>query len=101
MCIPRGSEHIHDAHLFMNYVYDPEVATRITEWVWYESPVDPVQQMIEAHAEESDDEVLRALATDPYVFPTPEVTANTYPYRNLDAEEEAAWQDLFQQVVTG
>jgi spermidine/putrescine transport system substrate-binding protein len=101
MCIPKGSEHIHDAHLFMNFVYEPEVATRITEWVWYESPVDQVQELIAAHAEESDDAILRDLATDPYVFPGPEVTANTHPYRNLDAEEEAAWQDLFQQVVTG
>jgi spermidine/putrescine transport system substrate-binding protein len=101
MCIPRGSEHIHDAHLFMDYVYDPEVATRITEWVWYESPVAQVQQMISDDAEESDDDVLRDLATDPYVFPTTEVTENTHPYRNLDADEEAAWLDLFQQVVTG
>jgi spermidine/putrescine transport system substrate-binding protein len=101
MCIPRGSEHIHDAHLFMDYVYDPEVATRITEWVWYESPVGQVQQMISDDAEEADDDILRDLATDPYVFPTPEVVANTHAYRNLDAEEEAAWLDLFQQVVTG
>ena len=32
----------------MNYVYDPENAARITEWVQYISPVKGVQEALEA-----------------------------------------------------
>jgi spermidine/putrescine transport system substrate-binding protein len=99
MVIPVGAEHVHDAHLLMDYVYQPDVATRITEWVWYESPVSQVQELIAQHGEEQDDPLLAALATDPFVFPTAETEALTHPYKVLDAEEEEAWQDLFQQVV--
>jgi spermidine/putrescine transport system substrate-binding protein len=107
MAIPIGSEHPLDAHLFMNYVYDPRIATNITEWVWYESPVAAVQEMIRADAAGPDADNLSCapfcadLAEDRFVFPTEETNAQTIPYKQLDEEEEQAWNDLFQQVVQG
>jgi spermidine/putrescine transport system substrate-binding protein len=99
MCIPAFAENVTNAHAFMDHVYDPEVATAITEWVWYESPVAAVQQMIAEDAEESGDEVLAALAQSTTVFPDAETAANTYPYKRLSAEEEEVWLDLYQTVV--
>jgi spermidine/putrescine transport system substrate-binding protein len=107
MAIPAGAEHPLDAHLFMNYVYDPRIATNITEWVWYESPVAAVQQTIaEDAAGPNADELSCAgfceqLAQSELVFPTPETEAQTYPYKRLDEEEEQIWNDLFQQVIEG
>lgn len=101
MCIPAGSEHPTDAHLFMNYVYEPEVATRITEWVWFEPPVGVVQEMVREHAAESGDPILSALAESTAVFPTAETERQTHPYKVLDEEEEEVWRDLFQAVTQG
>ncbi len=107
MVIPVGAEHPLDAHLFMNYVYDPRIATNITEWVWYESPVAAVHQMVAADAAGPDADDLSCspfcdtLAESPLVFPTPETDAQTIPYKRLDEEEEEVWNDLFQQVVQG
>jgi spermidine/putrescine transport system substrate-binding protein len=107
MAIPAGAEHPLDAHLFMNYVYDPRIATNITEWVWYESPVAAVQEMIRADATGPNADDLSCspfcadLAEDRFVFPTEETNAQTIPYKQLDEEEEAAWNDLFQTVVQG
>jgi spermidine/putrescine transport system substrate-binding protein len=107
MAIPVGSEHPLDAHLFMNYVYDPRIATNITEWVWYESPVGVVQEMIREDAAGPNADDLSCapfcadLAEDRFVFPTEETNAQTIPYKQLDEEEEQAWNDLFQQVVQG
>lgn len=107
MAIPVGSEHPLDAHLFMNYVYDPRIATNITEWVWYESPVAAVQEMIRQDAAGPNADDLSCapfcadLAEDQFVFPTPETEAQTFPPKRLDEEEEQAWNDLFQQVVQG
>lgn len=107
MAIPIGAEHPLDAHMFMNYVYDPRIATNITEWVWYESPVAAVQDMIrEDIAGPNADDLSCApaceqLAEDPFVFPTDETNTQTIPYKQLDEEEEAAWNDLFQTVIQG
>jgi spermidine/putrescine transport system substrate-binding protein len=107
MAIPIGAEHPLDAHMFMNYVYDPRIATNITEWVWYESPVAAVQEMIREDAAGPDAGDLSCapacdqLAEDSFVFPTEDTNAQTIPYKQLDEEEEQAWNDLFQQVVQG
>jgi spermidine/putrescine transport system substrate-binding protein len=107
MAIPIGAEHPLDAHLFMNHVYDPRIAANITEWVWYESPVAAVQEMIRADAAGPDAGDLSCspfcadLAEDRFVFPTEETNAQTIPYKQLDEEEEQAWNDLFQTVVQG
>ena len=99
MVIPAGAEHPTDAHLFMDFVYDPRIAANITEWVWYESPVEGVQAVIQEDAQE--DRSLRALARSELVFPSPEVEENLYRYKSLDEEEEQAWNELFQEVTQG
>jgi spermidine/putrescine transport system substrate-binding protein len=100
-CIPIGAEHPADAHTFLNYVYDPAVATRITEWVWFESPVNGVQEMVRADAEETGDPILAALADSELVFPTADTNERTHTTKLLDSEEEEAWNDLFQAVTQG
>lgn len=101
MAIPTGAEHPRDAHLFIDYVYRPEIGQQITEWVWYESPVAGTRERILAHGQETGDEILLELADSDTVWPTEETLAQTSPYKFLDEEEEQAWEELFQQVVTG
>jgi spermidine/putrescine-binding protein len=99
MAIPILAEHPADAHEWINYVYEPANATQITEWVWYESPVEGVQEMI---AEDGKDRPNMAkLAADPFVWPDEGVLANTSGYKRLTPEEEAVWQDHFDRVVLG
>ena len=100
MCIPAGAENPTDAHLFMNYVYDPQIATNITEWVWYESPVEPVHDMVIEDAKGGPD-YIKQLAASNLVWPDESTLAQTIPYKRLDEEEEQAWNDLFQEVVQG
>jgi spermidine/putrescine transport system substrate-binding protein len=108
MVIPAGSRNPTDAHLFMDYVYQPRIAANITEWVWYESPVAEVQEIIAADAQtpEAEEDLscspfCEDLANSPLVFPTEEVAANTFHYKVLDQEEEQTWNELFQQVTLG
>jgi spermidine/putrescine transport system substrate-binding protein len=107
MVIPAGAEHPLDAHMFMNHVYDVRIATNITKWVWYESPVAAVQDQIREDVETKHETNVSCapfcdtLAEDRFVFPTEETNAQTIPYKRLDEEEEQAWNDLFQQVVQG
>jgi spermidine/putrescine transport system substrate-binding protein len=103
--IPREAAHPRDAHVFLDYVYRPEVAANITEWVGYITPVSAVQDVLLRRAEEAKGEGRRAfledLAASPFVFPTEDMKANLHTYRILSAEEEQAWNDLFNEVVLG
>jgi spermidine/putrescine transport system substrate-binding protein len=99
MAIPVHAEHPTDAHEWIDFVYQPDIATRITEWVWYESPVAGVQDLIREHAKS--DRSLKPVANSGLVWPSEDVLANTYGYKILSEEEEAAWHDLFDPLVQG
>jgi spermidine/putrescine transport system substrate-binding protein len=106
MAVPVGAAHPLDAHLMMDFWYDLENAVPLTEYVGYFSPVEGVSERVledKAAAEEEGDtewaaalEVIAATAT-----PTEEALANVHNYRRLSEEEEAEWNDLFNEVVAG
>jgi spermidine/putrescine transport system substrate-binding protein len=99
MCIPLRAAHPTDAHEWMNFVYDVENATAITEYVWYESPVAGVRELIREHA--ADDESLLAVSESTIVWPDSALLANLYPYKDLSFEEEEAWHDIFDPLIQG
>ncbi|MBA3728125.1 MAG: spermidine/putrescine ABC transporter substrate-binding protein [Actinobacteria bacterium] len=99
LAIPLRAEHPTDAHAWIDFVYDVEVATGITEWVWYESPVAGVQQQIQEDAQE--DPSLEPVAESDLVWPTPEILEKTHSYKRLSLEEEEAWHELFDPLIQG
>lgn len=103
--IPQGAQHPRDAHAFMDFVYQPEIAAQIAEWVGYITPVPAAQEVIREHAREAkskaDRDYLEALASSPLVFPTDEMESQLQDYKVLSAEEEQTWNELFQTVVSG
>ena len=108
MAIPKGAAHPNAALAMMDYVYDPEIAAQITEWVNYITPVPGAQEIILQHvadAEAEDDTVtaddLRAVAESPLVFPTADMLDRLYSYKVLDEDEERQWNELFDEVVAG
>ncbi len=105
MAIPKGAQHPNAALAMMDYVYDPENAAQIAEWVNYITAVPGAKDVILQHAEEAEDEedaeYLRTVAESPLVFPTEEMLDRLYSYKVLDEEEERQWNELFQEVVQG
>lgn len=108
MAIPKGAEHPNDALAMMDYVYDPEVAAQIAEWVNYITAVPGAQEFITQHADDAEAEgdtetaeYLRAVAESPLVFPTDDMLSRLYSYKVLSEDEERQWAELFQEVVQG
>lgn len=108
MAIPAHAKHPIDAQQMMNFVYQPEIAAQITEYVNYICPVPEAQAVIKQHAKDAADEgdsetadYLNAVADSPLVFPTEDMLSRVYSYKNLSEDEEAQWNDLFQAVVQG
>ena len=106
MCIPKKAEHPLDAHLLMNFWYDPANASTLTEYVGYFSPVKGVAEQVtkdaDAAAASGDKETADALkvvaATS---YPTPEALKNVFNYKVLNDEEERTWNEAFNEVVNG
>jgi spermidine/putrescine transport system substrate-binding protein len=101
MMIPQNAAHPIDAMEFMDYVYQPEIAAQIVGWVNYICPVPEAQDILASGEPPYDDSYYKQVARSPLVFPTPEMEANLYHYKDLDDEEEEIWNDLFNQVVQG
>ena len=108
LAIPKGTTRIEDAHKLLNYWYDPAAATTLSEYIGYFTPVKGVSDRITADAETaraggdgaSPDPTTADLydTLAPTVVPTAAQLAGTYPDKQLDEVEEAAWNDLFLAV---
>jgi spermidine/putrescine transport system substrate-binding protein len=105
MEIPKGAEHPRDAHAFLDYVYQPEVAADITAYVGYITPVPKVREVLLQRADAADKpedrKYLEDLANSPWIFPPPETLAQLHSYKVFTEQEESEWNDLFGEVVQG
>jgi len=108
MAIPKGAAHPADALAMMDFVYRPEVAAQITEYVNYICPVPAAQEIIRTHAQEAADggdqetaDYLTAVAESELVFPTDAMLENLHSYKVLSEEEEELWNTLYQEVTQG
>ena len=97
MCIPQDAANPIDAMMMMDFVYQPEIAAQMCAWINYICPVPEAQDILK----KAKDAYTRQVASSPLVFPTPEMEANLYHYKDLDEEEEAQWNELFDEVVQG
>jgi spermidine/putrescine transport system substrate-binding protein len=102
MAIPKGAKHPLDAITYMDYVYRPEVAAKLTEYIAYVSPVPATKELLQAEAAKAEGEdkaYLEDLVTNPLVYPTEADVAKLKRYRNLTVEEEQVWDGIFQPIV--
>ena len=99
MCIPQNAANPIDAHKFMDFVYDPEIAAQITGWVNYICPVPEAQELLMKQGQS--DDYYKTVAESPLVFPTPEMESRLHSYKDLSVDEEEQWKDLFESVIQG
>jgi spermidine/putrescine transport system substrate-binding protein len=93
--IPIGAPNTAAALEFLNFVYEPEVAADITEYVQYVTPVDGVQEILADRGSK--------LAEDPLIFPAQEEIADCSedPSPPGTPEDVAEVEEAFQDVVSG
>jgi spermidine/putrescine transport system substrate-binding protein len=91
MMMPKGVEHPYAAETMMNYLYDPEVAARLTRYVNYVSPVRGVREILERTDPK--------LAEDPLIFPPDDVAAGFHSYPALSPADERAMHEAMAKVT--
>lgn len=109
MMVPATATNPVGALQVMDWYYQPEIATMVAEWVGYMSPVQGVQELIRAHAEEEATtgkaalaEKLATTAESPYLFPDDALLARTKFRRQIQTDEEAEeWDSIFLPISQG
>ena len=94
MCISKGSPNRVAAARWMNYVYDPVNAAKITAWVQYISPVKGVKEALVDQGEDG-----AALAESPLLFPDAETLGNVKVFGELEQEDDVAVQTRFNSIT--
>ncbi|MFB3739798.1 MAG: spermidine/putrescine ABC transporter substrate-binding protein, partial [Candidatus Velamenicoccus archaeovorus] len=119
MMIPVTARHPLDALTYMDFVYRPEIAAMIADWVWYMTPV-PASRSIIADVFHD-----QPVADSPLVFPGRDLLGEPWSYLAPDAEgrlekhttflnsrlrnyyvfgdaaEYRAWRRLFEPIAAG
>jgi len=101
MCIPKHAQHPLDAMIYMDFVYRPDIAAMLAEYINYITPVNGVAPIIKqdaAAAKGSDKSDLEYLATSPLIFPRASDFAKLHRYRVLTKDEEKTWNDIFEPI---
>ena len=93
MVIPKGASNIDDVGEWMNFVYDPANAARITAEVQYISPVEGVQDELRKMGGEAAE-----LADSQLLFPDASTLAVLQSWGNLDENEEQLFDEEFARI---
>ncbi|KII00517.1 ABC transporter substrate-binding protein [Streptomonospora alba] len=101
MMIPSTAKNPVDALMLMDFLYDPEIAAGLTEYINYITPVPASRGILrEKAAEASGDEkeTLERVADSSLVFPTEEDYAKLHDYVPVTSENEEEFAPLFLAV---
>lgn len=91
LMIPKGAENKYTAELMMNFVYDPQIAAQIENYVYYVCPVNGAAEIMqELNAEEPLDQYYLDL-----IFPGPELVAQMHNFQFLSDELETRLKELY------
>jgi len=105
MCVPAGARHLPDAIALMDFVYRPDIAARIAQYVNYITPVPAAREEILEMAERADAAEgarLVEVAESDLVFPDEAALSRLATYRELaTASEVEAWDATFRSVFEG
>jgi len=109
MLVPAEAANPAGAIELMDFYYQPEVATAVTEWVLYLSPVPATKQLILRDAKKAEEQnykgyanKLFATAENPYMYPDDALLARTSYGRELKTDDEREeWDAIFLPISQG
>jgi spermidine/putrescine transport system substrate-binding protein len=94
MVVPKGAANTVAAAKWMNYVYEPENAAKITEFVQYISPVKGVREIMQAKGGAA-----AKLADNPLLFPDAATTKRLEVFGELKQKDEIDIQTRFNDIT--
>jgi spermidine/putrescine transport system substrate-binding protein len=102
MLIPKGAANPVDAMMLMDYLYQPEVAAELDEYIQFVTPVPAVQDLLRKKAESAtgeDKQALLDMVDSPLMFPTEADYAKLRTYTSLTTAQEQVFNPIFQSIT--
>jgi len=93
MMIPKNASHPYNAHLWMNFYYQPEIAAMVEDWVNYICPVDGAKDALLKNDP--------SIAKNPLIFPPQSTLDNVHVFKALTPQEDLEFNQAFQQLIGG
>jgi spermidine/putrescine transport system substrate-binding protein len=94
MMIPKGAVNKYTAELMINYVYDPQIAAQIENYVYYVCPVNGVEDILkQLNASSPLDAYHLAL-----LFPSPDIIAKQHNFQFLTPDLETLLKNLYSDL---
>lgn len=90
MAIPKDAAHVDNAHKFINYLMEPQVAADGVNYVSYASPVVPALPLID-----------KAISENPSVYPPEEVRKRLFPDAIASPDLERLRTRTWTKIKTG
>jgi putrescine transport system substrate-binding protein len=90
LAIPKDAPHVDEAHAFINYLQDPKVAARNTNFISYPNGNLASQQFID-----------KAILNDPTIYPLPSTMARLFTISANDLRTQRGMNRLWTWVKTG
>ena len=90
LAIPKDAQHPDNAHAFINYLLEPEVAAANTNFVSYPTAVIPATPLVDA-----------SIRDDKTIYPPPEVTAKLFGLKIMPPEVDRLYTRLWTDLKTG
>ena len=90
MMIPKNASHPYNAHLWMNFYYQPEIAAMVEDYVNYVCPVNGAKEVLVKNDP--------SVANNPLIFPTQDSLDNAFVFKALTPEEELQFNQSFQAL---
>ena len=90
MAIPADSKHKEEAHVFINFMMDPQITANNTNYVWYANANKASLPMVE-----------QEIKDDPGIFPPAEVRAKLWVAKVYDKRTDRVVTRLWTKIKTG
>jgi putrescine transport system substrate-binding protein len=90
VAIPRDAPHVANAHLFMNFLMNPQVIANITKFVGFANAIPSASPLLNA-----------SIASDPAIYPPPDEQSRLFVQLEDSPEQARAITRLWQKFKTG
>jgi len=99
MMIPKHASNPYNAHLWMNFYYQPNIAAMVEDWVNYICPVAGAADVLKSGDPSVGLPADPGVAKNPLIFPPKATLDKAHVFKSLSPDEETKFNQLFADLT--
>ncbi len=90
LAIPKDAKHVDNAYAFINYLLDPQVMAKNSNFIHYPNAIPKAKALME-----------KSIVDDPTVYPPPEVAAKLFTFAIIPPDVDRQYTRIWTELKTG